>query len=95
MKNKSLYLVCFDIVADKIRYRAVKCLKKYGKRVQKSVFECILDDRQYLEMKNALDDLVDTGRDSVRYYLLCANCARNIAITGLGAYSEREELIIV
>ncbi len=45
--DKSLYLVCFDIVSDKIRYRVVKCLKTYGQRVQKSVFECMLNDKQY------------------------------------------------
>ena len=34
------FLVCFDISDDRIRYRTVKVLKGFGKRVQKSVFEC-------------------------------------------------------
>ena len=52
--NKHLYVVAFDIVSDKIRYRCVKILLSYGQRVQKSVFECILNDKQFLEMKSKL-----------------------------------------
>ncbi len=95
MQNKHLYLVCFDIVSDKIRYRAVKCLLKYGTRVQKSVFECRLNDRQYLEMKAALDKLIKPEEDSIRYYLLCQNCAVNVSVTGLGGFTQDEDLIIV
>ena len=93
--DKCLYIVCFDIVSDRIRYRVVKCLKTYGQRVQKSVFECMLNDKQYLEMKSALDKLIKPDEDSIRYYLLCKNCARNIAISGLGTYTEDEEVIII
>ena len=93
--DKCLYIVCFDIVSDRIRYRVVKCLKTYGQRVQKSVFECMLNEKQYLEMKSALDKLIKPDEDSIRYYLLCKNCARNIAISGLGTYTEDEEVIII
>ncbi|WP_242637608.1 CRISPR-associated endonuclease Cas2 [Desulfobacter hydrogenophilus] len=34
------FLVCFDIVDNRFRYRVVKILKGYGTRVQKSAFEC-------------------------------------------------------
>ncbi len=93
--NKHLFLVCFDIVDDKIRYRVVKVLLKYGQRVQKSVFECMLNDADYLQMKNSLDKLVDLTKDSIRYYQLCANCEKAVSVTGLGIFTEREELIII
>lgn len=92
---KHLYCVCFDIVSDKIRYRAVKILLKYGTRVQKSVFECLLDDRQFLQLKSALEKVIKFDQDSVRYYLLCKNCARNITISGLGLYTQNEDVIII
>ncbi|MCB5285551.1 MAG: CRISPR-associated endonuclease Cas2 [Candidatus Cloacimonetes bacterium] len=88
-----LYLVCFDIVSNKIRRQAVKCLLKYGKRVQKSVFECLLNERQFPQMKSELDKLIRREEDSIRYYLLCANCARNVAVSGLGAYTTEEKLV--
>ncbi len=88
-------MVAFDIVSNKIRYRCVKQLLKYGQRVQKSVFECLLNDAQFLAMKKALDELIDPGCDSLRYYLLCKNCAENIRVTGLGLYTQDEDLIII
>ncbi len=92
---KHLYLVCFDIVSDKIRYRVVKILLKYGTRVQKSVFECFLDDRQYLRLKSEIEQKLDFAQDSVRYYLLCRNCEKNIVISGLGIFTRDEDVIIV
>ena len=93
--NKHLYVVAFDIVSDKIRYRCVKILLSYGQRVQKSVFECILNDKQFLEMKSKLDNTINPEIDSIRYYLLCANCEKNISVSGIGLYSYFEDLIIV
>ncbi|MBW2321305.1 MAG: CRISPR-associated endonuclease Cas2, partial [Deltaproteobacteria bacterium] len=62
-------LVCFDIVDDRIRYRAVKIIKAYGIRVQKSVFECTsLTEEQFLKMKQRLEDCIDSTQDSVRFY---------------------------
>ena len=68
---------------------------KFGSRVQKSVFECLLNERQYQELKKALDKIIKPEEDSVRFYLLCQNCAANIQVTGLGTYIQNEELIIV
>ena len=93
--NKHLFLVCFDIVSDKIRYRVVKILLKYGVRVQKSVFECMLNDARFVEMKNLLDKLINPDEDSIRYYQLCVNCEKCVAVSGLGSYTGREDLIIV
>lgn len=41
-----LYLICYDIVADSRRNRVAKLLLRYGLRVQKSVFECVLTPKQ-------------------------------------------------
>jgi hypothetical protein len=43
--------------------------------------------RQSLEMKSTLDKLIKPEEDSICYYLLCKNCARNIAISGPGTYT--------
>ena len=93
--NKHLYLVCFDIVSDRTRYRVVKILLKFGARVQKSVFECLLDDRQYVDMKSKIEAKISFSEDSVRYYLLCKNCGKNIEISGIGHFIELETLIVI
>jgi len=79
------YLVCFDIADDHIRYRVVKVLKGYGVRVQKSVFECSsLTEEQFLKLKHRIEECIDATQDSIRYYLLCKKCIRNVEYSGLG-----------
>ncbi len=79
-------LVTFDISSDRIRYRAVKVLKGFGVRVQKSVFECSgLTEKHYLEMKDRLEALIDQRTDSVRYYSICKACVGNVEFSGKGS----------
>lgn len=88
-------VVSYDIVDDKKRLRIAKLLKGYGERVQKSVFECRLDDRRYLKMKQEIEKIIDWEEDGVRYYVLCAGCVRNIDISGIGVVREDEDVIVV
>ncbi|MBW2014600.1 MAG: CRISPR-associated endonuclease Cas2 [Deltaproteobacteria bacterium] len=82
-------LVCFDIVDDRIRYRAVKIIKAYGIRVQKSVFECTsLTEEQFLKMKQRLEDCIDSTQDSVRFYFLCRQCLHKVECSGVGEIPE-------
>jgi CRISPR-associated protein Cas2 len=84
-KSSMFYLVCFDIVEDPTRARVVKVLKEYGERVQKSVFECAnLNEKAFLKMKSRVEDLIDSGEDTVRYYVLCQGCLKNVELSGVG-----------
>jgi CRISPR-associated protein Cas2 len=90
------FLVCFDISNDRIRYQVVKVLISYGQRVQKSVFECgDLSEERFLKMKNSIDDLIDQGEDTVRYYLLCRGCLRKIEYSGTGELPDGESFKVV
>lgn len=88
-------VVCYDIVDDKKRQRLAKLMKGYGERVQKSVFECRLDDGKYLKMKQEIEKLIDWEDDSVRYYNLCRGCSKNVAISGCGVVREEDDVIVV
>ncbi len=50
--------------------RVAKACKSYGVRVQYSVFECSLTDKEWLLLKQRLLDIIDTTKDSVRVYFL-------------------------
>ncbi|MGB5987377.1 MAG: CRISPR-associated endonuclease Cas2 [Desulfobacterales bacterium] len=90
------YLVCYDISENKIRRHIVKVLKGYGVRTQKSVFECAhLTERQFLEMKQAVEEHIDELTDSVRYYAICRGCLRNVEYSGLGIEPQEEKVKIV
>ncbi len=88
-------VVSYDVVDDRKRANIAKSMKSFGERVQKSVFECRLDDRQFLQMKEALEKAMDLTEDSVRYYFLCKGCVERIEISGWGTVAEDQNLIIV
>ena len=88
-------IVAYDIVDNRKRTRVAKMLTSYGNRVQKSVFECRIDDKQYLKLRGNIKKIIDHEEDSVRYYTLCSRCMGNIEISGWGTVNEDEDVIIV
>lgn len=65
----------------RLRKVAKACLN-YGKRVQNSVFECVLTEAQFISLKAQLNGLIDGKQDSVRFYLLGNNWKRKIETIG-------------
>jgi len=88
-------LISYDIVSDRVRTKVMKFLKDYGDHVQKSVFECHLDDDKYAEVKDGLMSLVNPKEDRVRLYRLCHACMGKVEISGWGTVKEEEEFTVV
>lgn len=70
-----LVLITYDVntenAAGKSRLRKVaKQCENYGRRVQNSVFECIVDQAQSVMLKSILTELIDEKVDSLRFYYL-------------------------
>ncbi len=70
-----LVLITYDVntetAAGKARLRKVaKQCVNYGRRVQNSVFECILDNAQSIALKTMLTDIIDIEKDSLRFYYM-------------------------
>ena len=70
-----LVLITYDVntetVSGKKRLRKVaKQCENYGRRVQNSVFECILNQAQSVVLKQSLIDIIDENVDSLRFYYL-------------------------
>ena len=67
--------------AKRLRNVAKACLD-YGKRVQNSVFECILTEAQFVKLRNQLEGIVDSEQDSIRFYNLGSNWKRKVETLG-------------
>lgn len=70
-----LVLITYDVnteeAAGRARLRKVaKQCMNYGRRVQNSVFECIVDNAQCVQLKHVLMELIDEEVDSLRFYYL-------------------------
>lgn len=70
-----LVLITYDVNTEtavgrgRLRKVAKQCVN-YGRRVQNSVFECILDNTQCVMLKASLIDIIDEEVDSLRFYYL-------------------------
>lgn len=83
-----LVLITYDVNtetnAGKTRLRkAAKQCTNYGRRVQNSVFECIVDNAQCVELKAILSDIIDKNLDSLRFYYLGNNYQTKIEHIGI------------
>lgn len=63
------YDVTTETAAGRKRLRKVaQACKNYGQRVQKSVFECNVDEMHYEIMLRSLLECIDEKEDSLRIY---------------------------
>jgi CRISPR-associated protein Cas2 len=68
-------VVIYDISDDKRRRLLSDLLEGWGIRVNRSVFECLVDSSVKLEkLKASIRKIVDPKVDSVRFYTLCLSC---------------------
>ena len=94
-----LVLVTYDVSTTtkagrkRLRHVALACLD-YGQRVQNSVFECLLDAARLKQLKHRLTELVDTDKDSLRFYYLGDNWKPRVEHIGAKASLDLEGLLI-
>jgi CRISPR-associated protein Cas2 len=94
---RHFYVISYDVPDDRRRSRIARALLGYGERVQRSVFECILDDSQYAALRARLERLIKPGEDSVRTYRLGpeSRAGVDVDIQGLGARTEAPAVYVV
>ena len=86
-------VVSYDIVDNKKRNRMSNLLLDYGRRVQKSVFECDLNEKNLSQMIEEITDCVDPNEDSLKIYRLCESCLSRIRSHGRQINSEESMIV--
>jgi CRISPR-associated protein Cas2 len=90
------YLICYDIVSDSRRQKVSKLLETCGFRVQKSVFECVLDEKRLEQLQKRLLKLLNKRQDQIRFYPLSASCRSKVIVLGLQPqFAIDDEVFIV
>lgn len=84
-----------DAAASKRLRNVVRTCGKYGVRVQKSVFECLINAEQYRQIRQALSKTINGETDSIRFYLLGKHYQTRIETLGRGGVSwDRETFVL-
>lgn len=95
-----LLLITYDVNTEdaagrsRLRKVAKQCVN-YGRRVQNSVFECILDNAQSVALKAILTDLIDVEHDSLRFYNLGNNYKTKIEHVGVERGIAADQVLIL
>ena len=94
-----LVLVTYDVNTEspggkKRLHRVAKICQNFGQRVQNSVFECLVDPSQLIELKYQIQKEIDNDKDSIRYYYLGSNWKRRVEHIGSKKTYDPEGLII-
>ena len=95
-----MVLVTYDVSTNskpgrrRLRKIAKECCN-FGKRVQYSVFECLLDPGQWSELKHRLLALYDAKEDSLRFYHLGSNWKGDVEHHGVRAVASLDEPLLL
>ena len=89
-------IICYDIADDRRRYRIEKNIMNVAYRVQESVFESHISQKDFLDLKKNIRKNMDLEQDNVRYYFLCKNCIQAVDTDGVGMPpDDHQELTVV
>lgn len=95
-----LVLITYDVNTGdaagrrRLRLIAKQCVN-FGQRVQNSVFECLLNPAQCLSLQQKLLNIMDTEKDSLRFYYLGSKYESKIEHFGAKkSYLPEDTLII-
>ena len=93
-------LVTYDVdTTSKEGARRLRCVAKaclnYGQREQNSVFECEVTEAQLCTLKNIIGNVIDTKKDSVRFYYLNRNIARRVEVLGKETSYDVNDVMII
>ena len=78
------YVIVYDITDDKRRKKVAELLEGYGERVQYSVFECVLNKRQYQQLAHRLKKRINLEEDSIRIYPVTKSSLQQSQTWGVG-----------
>ncbi len=95
-----LVLVTYDVRTDsegghrRLR-RVAKACENYGQRVQKSVFECLVDPAQWVALRQRLLSEIKEDEDSLRFYYLGKNWKIRLEHVGANTAYDPEGPLVV
>ncbi len=94
-----LVLITYDVTTEtpegqrRLR-RVAKVCQNYGQRVQKSVFECLVDPTQWAVLRGQLVKAIEPNEDSLRFYFLGKNWKPRVEHVGAGETYDPEGPLI-
>jgi CRISPR-associated protein Cas2 len=95
-----LILVTYDVstvqkVGQRRLRRVAQACEDYGTRVQKSVFECQVGQKEWASLRDRLLREIKTDEDSLRFYFLDETAVQRTEHHGVGKPVDLTEPLIL
>ncbi|GAA4895757.1 CRISPR-associated endonuclease Cas2 [Streptomonospora salina] len=93
-------LVTYDVAtttpegAQRLRQVAKLC-EGYGMRVQKSVFEVVCSDADWVRLNNAFQRIIDDEDDSIRVYRMDRGSFKSVTILGRARRLPHDDALVL
>jgi CRISPR-associated protein Cas2 len=88
-------LVSYDISDTKRLAKVAKVLLDFGTRVQYSVFECNLLEKELETLRTRLEKVFNAVEDSIRFYFLCGTCVAKSLVLGRGELTKDQDIYVI
>ena len=90
-----LVLIVYDIPDNKRRTKLSKFLEGYGRRVQKSVFECFISLDEMRKLYEKVKTKVKGDEDNVRFYWIPRDAVARTLTIGSSVPEEPPSVYII
>jgi CRISPR-associated protein Cas2 len=93
-------LIAYDVATEtkegqrRLRRVAQVC-QDFGQRVQKSVFECSVNEMQFVLLRRRLFDCINTEEDNLRIYRLVEPRERYVEVYGKNLYVDFSDPLVL
>jgi CRISPR-associated protein Cas2 len=99
VKAQMVVLVAYDVntmdrAGRKRLRRVAKACLDYGQRVQYSVFECTVGDKEWVLLRSRLVEEIDAKLDSLRFYFLDVAAVGRIEHVGIKEPRDLSEPLV-
>ncbi len=75
-------VVAYDIASNSRRSRVAAALQSWGYRIQESVFQISLEERDLAALIEEVSGVIEESDDVVHVYRLCRECRGRLRILG-------------
>lgn len=88
------WIICYDIVDNRRRAHIAKYLEGWGRRIQKSIFECELNPAELRKVMERIDRELDPDEDRCLAIRQCEGCSRDALSIGKSIEPEWKKVML-
>jgi CRISPR-associated protein Cas2 len=90
-----IYMICYDISDPKRLQKTAKILENLGIRIQKSFFQCEIEDKKKEVLVSQVLKVIKPKKDYFYVYPLCEDCSQKAIQDGTGSLIRLEPFDIL